>query len=157
MKIRKLFFLFLIIFSAQTLFAQDIKFDHLTTQNGLSQLSITSIYQDETGSIWIGTREGINRYDGYNIKSFLPLKNDLTIPGNIISTIVGDQNGNIYFACDGKLVNFNLKLERFTTLNIENVISIVKGNRFFWILTNESIYQMSLNQKITFYSSIKKN
>ena len=39
-------------------------FKHLSVQDGLSQVNIISIYQDETGALWFGSFEGINRYNG---------------------------------------------------------------------------------------------
>ena len=42
-------------------YGQNITFNHLTTDNGLSQFSVNSLYIDESGILWIGTREGLNR------------------------------------------------------------------------------------------------
>ena len=47
-----------------------IVFDHLTTENGLSQNGVTAFVQDRQGLIWIGTQEGLNRYDGYEFTNF---------------------------------------------------------------------------------------
>ena len=47
--------------------AQNITFKHLSTDNGLSQISVNDIYVDENNLIWIGTREGLNCYDGNDI------------------------------------------------------------------------------------------
>lgn len=54
---------------AATLQAQNITFNHLTTDDGLSQFSVNSLYIDENGVLWIGTREGLNRYDGEDIQT----------------------------------------------------------------------------------------
>src|SRR5690554_230828 len=47
-----------------------VRFNYLTTQEGLSQNHITDIFQDSKGFLWIGTFNGLNRYDGYTIKTF---------------------------------------------------------------------------------------
>lgn len=70
-----LFLLFLSVTAVRTL-GQNITFSHLTTDDGLSQFSVNSLYIDERGIIWIGTREGLNRYNGNDIKSFKLKKND---------------------------------------------------------------------------------
>lgn len=44
--------------------AQDFGFQHLTTEDGLSDNAITCVYEDHAGYIWIGTKQGLNRYDG---------------------------------------------------------------------------------------------
>lgn len=68
-KVTLLFLLFLSISAVHTQ-GQNITFSHLTTDDGLSQFSVNSMYIDERGIIWIGTREGLNRYNGNDIKSF---------------------------------------------------------------------------------------
>ena len=55
---------------ATTLQGQNITFNHLTTDDGLSQFSVNSLYIDENGVLWIGTREGLNRYDGEDIQTY---------------------------------------------------------------------------------------
>jgi len=60
-------------------FAQEnmnVKFDNINTSNGLSNNQIHSIYQDQQGYIWIGTLSGLNRYDGYEVKSFFHQQDD---------------------------------------------------------------------------------
>jgi len=47
-----------------------MRFDHLTTEQGLSQDIVTSIVQDRQGFMWFGTEDGLNRYDGYSIKVY---------------------------------------------------------------------------------------
>ena len=70
---KKFILLFLVILNTVTVLAQkqNITFSHLTTDDGLSQFSVNSLYVDEEGGIWIGTREGLNRYNGNNIKTFI--------------------------------------------------------------------------------------
>ena len=45
-------------------------FDHLTIKDGLSQSSVSDITKDHQGLIWIGTADGLNRYDGYHFKKY---------------------------------------------------------------------------------------
>ena len=56
--------------------AQRIEFEYLGLRDGLSQVSVTSIIQDDIGRIWIGTRDGINYYDGDQIKIIRPVRGD---------------------------------------------------------------------------------
>src|SRR3974390_1924121 len=53
-------------------FRGDLKFSHLTTNDGLSQGYVTAILQDQRGFMWFATRDGLNRYDG---KTFVVNKN----------------------------------------------------------------------------------
>ena len=74
-------------------YGQNITFNHLTTDNGLSQFSVNSLYIDESGILWIGTREGLNRYNGEDIKTYKLQKNDPnSLFCNTVLRIVGNRN-----------------------------------------------------------------
>ncbi|MBL4677013.1 MAG: hypothetical protein JKY70_12530 [Mucilaginibacter sp.] len=49
---------------------QNLKFTQLATSSGLSRSEVQCIYQDRQGFMWFGTRDGLNRYDGYKFKVF---------------------------------------------------------------------------------------
>lgn len=54
--------------NAQTSFS----FDHLTVDDGLSYSTVHDLLEDDLGIIWAGTRFGLNRFDGYEFKVYLP-------------------------------------------------------------------------------------
>lgn len=71
--------------------AEQITFNHLTTEDGLSQFSVNALYSDENGVLWIGTREGLNRYDGHSIQTYKFHKNDpSSLFSNVVLRIVGN-------------------------------------------------------------------
>ena len=109
-------FIFLHILS----YAFPIYFKHIGMKEGLSQLSVMSIYQDELGRMWFGTEEGLSVFDGVHVTSHKPtLKNESgkeTTVGNSIDFITGDNQGNIYFNSDNSLVRYNLRSQQFTCL-----------------------------------------
>ncbi len=74
------FFLSALLFLHVRLSAQlmNLEFDAYNTTHGLSQNFVTSIAQDKTGFIWIGTDDGLNRFDGYEFKVFRNDENDST-------------------------------------------------------------------------------
>ena len=110
---------------AATLQAQNITFNHLTTDDGLSQFSVNSLYIDENGVLWIGTREGLNRYDGEDIQTYKLQKNDpYSLFCNTVLRMAGNRNGKIYLLCTEGVAEFNLATQRFTTLLQGNVHSI---------------------------------
>lgn len=72
-----LFSIFILL--VQTITPQsNIRFNHLTVQDGLSQSAVTVIFQDKHGFMWFGTQDGLNRYDGYNFKIFKNIPSDST-------------------------------------------------------------------------------
>ena len=69
------------------------RFTHLTVKDGLSQSSAKCLYQDSRGFIWIGTADGLNKYDGYNFTTYRVGPNNInSIGGNDISCIYENPN-----------------------------------------------------------------
>jgi len=94
---------------------QQLHFEHLGTEQGLSDLNSNCMLQDSRGFIWIGTENGLNRYDGYNFKIF---KNNLqdtsSISNNYAQDIKEDNQGNIWVATQGGGLNkFDRKTNTF--------------------------------------------
>lgn len=75
-------FCFLLAF-AGSFFSQQLRFKHITSEDGLSTNYVTSILQDENGFMWFGTQDGLNKYDGYQVKIF---KNDPTNKNSLSSS-----------------------------------------------------------------------
>ncbi|MBE0571538.1 MAG: response regulator [Ignavibacteriaceae bacterium] len=99
-------------------FAQqrDIQFEHLTVDDGLSSNTVFSIIQDSKGFLWIGTYDGLNRYDGYEFKVYKNLPEDSTsISDNMIRVLHEDKYGNIWVGCGwgGGLNKFSRETEKF--------------------------------------------
>lgn len=86
-----------------------INFESITIDDGLSQSLVEYIYQDSFGYIWIGTNDGLNRYNGNDIKVYKNIKNDTnSISNNMISSIVEDSEQNLWIGTDGGLNKLNL-------------------------------------------------
>ncbi len=102
---------------AAALFAQnEIKFDRLSLEQGLSQSSITAILQDRHGFMWFGTQEGVNKYDGY---SFTVFKYDpydsRALTDNWVTAVCEDQAGRLWIGTyAGGLNRFNPAKKTFT-------------------------------------------
>ncbi|MBD3225270.1 MAG: GAF domain-containing protein [Caldithrix sp.] len=93
-----------------------LNFDHLTIEDGLSQSSVYTILQDHRGFIWIGTQNGLNRYDGISIKIYYKnAKGDSSsVNDNWINDLVQDEDGFIWIATSGGGINsYNPSTEKF--------------------------------------------
>lgn len=89
-----------------------LNFEKLTIENGLSNNKVNCILRDKRGFIWIGTNDGLNRYDGNNFVVFRhePGKPS-TISGNIIKDMVEDKEGRLWIATeDGGLTRYDYRL-----------------------------------------------
>jgi len=93
----------------------DLKFAHLTTNDGLSQGYVTAILQDRKGFMWFATRDGLNRYDG---NGFVVYKNNPNDPGslgsNFIQDLIEDDHGYLWIATNTGVNSFDPIAERFT-------------------------------------------
>jgi ligand-binding sensor domain-containing protein/serine phosphatase RsbU (regulator of sigma subunit) len=94
-------------------------FNHLTINDGLSQSSITCILQDKNGFMWFGTQDGLNRYDGYDIKIFKNIPGDSTsLTDNFIFSLIEDQSGTLYVETQsGTFHRYNPGTESFKIVN----------------------------------------
>ena len=96
--------------------AQQIKFKHLTVESGLSHNTVNCMIQDNTGFIWFGTQDGLNRFDGYNFRVFRHINgNPQSLSDNDIWALFQDRKGNIWVGTKNGILNcFNPDKEIFT-------------------------------------------
>lgn len=162
-KLIKSFFALMILFFVPN-YAQDVNFKHLTSDNGLSQNFISSILQDSKGFMWFGTKDGLNRYDGY---SFVVYQHDpfdtTTISANYITALFEDRHGYIWVGTlNGGLNCYDrnteifhhiyyrsVGLDNFNTNEIKSIAEDKNGN--IWIATrNDRLFRIIPNHKNLF-------
>jgi two-component system sensor histidine kinase ChiS len=94
---------------------QDLRFENISLEEGLSQSTVFSIIQDQRGFLWFGTEDGLNKYDGY---SFTVYKADLdssnSLLSNWIDVIYEDDDGMLWIGTSGGLDRFDPWRETFT-------------------------------------------
>jgi signal transduction histidine kinase/AraC-like DNA-binding protein/ligand-binding sensor domain-containing protein/ActR/RegA family two-component response regulator len=82
--------------------SQNLPFEKITIEQGLSQGMIFSILQTRDGFLWVATKDGLNRYDGYNFKVFSNNPFDsLSIAGNTVSALFEDSRGWLWVGIEG--------------------------------------------------------
>jgi ligand-binding sensor domain-containing protein/signal transduction histidine kinase len=95
---------------------QRLRFDRILTEDGLSQVSVFSILQDNQGFMWFGTEHGLNRYDGY---TFAVYKHDPEDPNSLsdswISAMTVDPSGDLWIGtANAGLNRFDLEVSQIT-------------------------------------------
>jgi ligand-binding sensor domain-containing protein len=92
------------------------RFERLSTVSGLSQSTIYKIIQDRRGFLWFATADGLNRYDGHSFVIYRHDPGDAnTLSGSDISTLLEDQEGNLWVAARSSGLNkINLKTGKIT-------------------------------------------
>jgi signal transduction histidine kinase/ligand-binding sensor domain-containing protein/DNA-binding response OmpR family regulator len=110
--------------------ATDMRFKRINVAEGLSNSTIESIYQDSRGFMWFGTRDGLNRYDGYEMVTF---KNELhkpnSISDNYIRCISEDAQHNLWVGTIDGLNKLNRETNSFTVYKHQrNNANSIAGN-----------------------------
>jgi len=118
--------LFLINFSF-FVYGQRLNFNSLTVQDGLSQHDVSSIIQDSEGFIWIGTYDGLNKFDGYRIENFFHSnEDDSSLSSNRILCLFEDNKKRIWAGTDGYGLNYlNLKNGKISRVNVPDGFKII--------------------------------
>ncbi len=152
---------------------EDLSFQHLTINEGLSQNTVLAIAQDSIGYIWFGTRDGLNRYDGYSFKQYYnDIADSNSLTSNEITCIDVAPNGIIWIGTKNGLNSFNPQNEKFknyfhSSINentiVDNIITSIIHNSDgeIFIGTDKGLSIFS-NSKFTSYtikeiSGVKKN
>ncbi|MFH0733743.1 MAG: two-component regulator propeller domain-containing protein [bacterium] len=114
---------FIFFLSCSDIFSQSENYiyKHIKIEDGLSQSTILGMVQDRLGYMWIGTADGLDRYDGYNIKVYSNNFSDSnSISNNTINTPFEDKYGNLWFGVlSGELNLYNRKNDNFIIYDVK--------------------------------------
>ena len=152
-------------------------FNMLSVENGLPQASVSSFIQDKLGYLWLGTSNGLVRYDGYRLKQY-PIFNEEGVPAKptSISKIFEDNKGELWcivnlqgiYRLDRKReifvrAPFNSKDDEFIKGKSPNRILQEKDQNIFWAVSYDSerdkqiLYSVDLaNKKVQVYNDLQK-
>ncbi|KQM69335.1 hypothetical protein ASE74_04825 [Pedobacter sp. Leaf216] len=148
---KKLLILLCLTFSANLLLAQPYYFRHYQVENGLSNNTAFCSVQDGDGFMWFGTKDGLNRFDGYAFKTYRHDPDKAGSLGNdLIYALHYDQHKTLWVGTNNGVYRYNPSKESFSIIKgtegmrIIDLNSDMKGN--LWILSSFKIY---LYQKST--------
>ncbi len=127
----------------------------LSINEGISNSRITTIFQDSRGFLWVGTKDGLNRYDGYEFREYKhdPL-DSLTISGNFIQSIIETPDGNIWVGTKDNGIaiwergtnNFHslysVLPEKMRLSEIE-ILGMAENKGYVWVVTPNYLVKIS--------------
>ncbi len=146
-------FILLLCFADST-WAQQLYFNHLTVNNGLSQGVNNCIFRDSKGFIWISSFDGLNRFDGVSCISFRSSVNEATgLKGTLFLNILEDKNSNLWIGSNSGLNFYNRNLDRFQNFRIENRSNDEQFYSPFYIDDKNNIWLQSSSDIILFNST----
>lgn len=134
----------------RTLISPGVRFDQYFSTNGLPDNRVRNLFQDSKGYLWIGTMNGLCRFDGYSFRKFLNKK----APNGITSTwayaIAEDDDSDLYIGTHHGLSKFIRSTESFVPVTDEkasvpkpyvSVTSLLFKNRQLWIGTESGLFR----------------
>jgi signal transduction histidine kinase/ligand-binding sensor domain-containing protein/DNA-binding response OmpR family regulator len=110
-------------------------FSHLGVEDGLSQVSVRRIFQDSDGYLWFGTRNGINKYDGYEFKVFRnEVNNPESLNDSYIYAINEDKEQNLWVGTKNGLNCIHYLSEKITRIYPQSIDSSITSNTVYFVI-----------------------
>lgn len=104
----------------------DYYFKQIAIEQGLSQASVNSILCDHRGTLWIGTKSGLNCFNRYELKTFFHEKDEKhSLPSNYIQFVAEDSLKNIWISTNKGLVRYNADSGLFDPIVREKTYSFL--------------------------------
>lgn len=170
----KIIILFILIILPLSVFPQaqrkEIRFYHVSIEEGLSQSSVNCILQDRKGFMWFGTRDGLNQYDGYRFTIYRNEPyNSNSLSSNFVNSIYEDASGTLWVGtrggglnrfdpATGQLVHYQNDPENPNSLSNNNVLSICEdpgeSEKVLWIGTENGLNKFDcIEESFTCYKN----
>jgi PAS domain S-box-containing protein len=161
MKTVFLFFISLITFYSAISQTEKMSFKNLTPELGLSHGDVVCLYQDHEGYMWIGTADGLNKYDGVAFTVYKYNQKDTTsLPSICIIGIYEDKKNNLWVATatSNGLCRYNRERDNFERISytddqnkkLENIVSALfeDNSNKLWVSTSNGVYWFDTGKRI---------
>ena len=128
--------------------AQEYKFNTLGVEDGLSQITVSDICQDEKSRMWIATLDGLNCYDGNQIKVYNHFHNDSVSYGNLyVSQMIEDGQGSLFLLSSTGIFQFDLNTEKYYLLPVTAPATLAKGKHGVWVVEGGKLFLYDKHSK----------
>lgn len=110
--------------------ALDFGFRHLNTSNGLPNQQVEAIVQDADGYIWIGTRNGLAKFDGYNVQTYYHQEGKVhSLIHNFVHGLFVDSRKDLWIATENGVSRYRSKTDDFQNYGKSKGIALVSWKR----------------------------
>ena len=139
------------IFLSGKLCAQSYYFRHYQVENGLSNNTVFTSIQDQTGFLWFGTKDGLNRFDGYRFKQFTIKDTGHILSPDVVVSLLADKKNTLWVGCQKGLYIFDRDKECLVSFidslpDINQLLIDHKGQ--LWFLTRFTICRYNFEKKL---------
>jgi ligand-binding sensor domain-containing protein len=143
-------------------FSQPYYFRHYQVENGLSNNAVICSLQDKKGFLWFGTKDGLNRFDGYSFKVFRSDPDQPgSIGGNFIHSLYEDHAGILWIGTEKGLYSYDARTESFSLLKTNVVTQVtdirMDGNGNLWFISEFTLIKYNEHTKNLNYYPINQN
>lgn len=142
-------------FSCYTVRAIDLNFKYYMVEDGLSSNTVFAIMQDSRGFVWIGTEDGLNRFDGYDFHSYRNVPRDSTsLINNYIYSLYEDSRQKLWIGTEIGICIYNYQTNNFCPFNKKTKNNIQITDKIHNIIPDEqeNIWICSARQGIFLYN-----
>lgn len=134
-------------------------FRHYQVENGLSNNAVICSLQDSRGFMWFGTKDGLNRFDGYTFKVFRHNpKDSSSIGSNFIHALYEGADGTLWVGTENGLYSYNNSTESFLFLGIapRGQVRAIQGDSTgnIWFVSGFSLFRYHPARRQLQYFSI---
>lgn len=151
--------------SAQT--KPSLLFKHLTLEDGLSDPTVQALHVDRDGFLWMGTENGLNRFDGKTCITYKKNNRFSAFPGNYITNIIEDKNGDLIIGSQSNLVKYNRKQDNFMPYHFKKGLKLndnyysfpfyIDKQEDLWVYLAGNVYKHSSKDSSTKYITTYSN
>ncbi|WP_435805415.1 EAL domain-containing protein [Shewanella psychromarinicola] len=143
----------------------EVKFDHFDTEGGLNQNTITRLFMDSSGMLWIGTQDGLHGYNGVEFNLYLKQqKSSNSISGDLITDILQSPDGDLWVGTFNNGLNrLNLTSGKFTQFKQNQGLTELQVTHLaaigdtLWVGTHSGLYILSLKTEKIIPVSLANN
>ncbi|MFD2825055.1 response regulator [Leeuwenhoekiella polynyae] len=126
---------------------------NINSRHGLSNSAVTCLFQDSERYLWMGTYDGLNKYNGIDIKVYKPsINNTHSLSGNIVKSIIESKDGYLWVLTKSGLDRYSKKSDRveahFSDFGVNSLMAI-DGDGTFYVMTQEGkLYWFDLEEEV---------
>ncbi len=141
---------------------RNVIFDRIGSSEGLSQGSVQSITQDQQGFLWIGTQEGLNRYDGHSFQTYYHIQGvEGSLSHDFIRSLLADSSGRFWVGTDSGLNLYDSASNQFTLFNFDLTGDANRSAVYdlhedesgsIWIGASSGLFKLSQEGELSEYS-----
>ena len=137
---------------------KEISFKHLSTVDGLSNFTVFSIAQDRQGFMWFGTMDGLNRFDGRQIRTYrVNEKNPYSLGNNLVYSLLCSSDSGLWVGTGEGLYYYDFYHDNFHSVPIIDqygnqfedleIKSLMLDETFMWIGTSKGAFKFDLSEE----------